>query len=146
MNYRDKTAKFVIKKNKKGEFYFNLVAENGEIVATSEGYKTRQGAYNGINAVRRCAVARVVEDTVGVEELKPKENPKPKKGKKPKKAKAPEEPKERKAKEPTQTLKDLLKLNRTELDNIATPLGLDAKSFDNKTKIAHAILQKRAEA
>ena len=29
-------AKFVIKKGSGGQFHFNLVAENGEIVATSE--------------------------------------------------------------------------------------------------------------
>ncbi len=34
------------------EWYWNLRARNGEIIAQSEGYKTRQGALKGIRSVR----------------------------------------------------------------------------------------------
>jgi uncharacterized protein YegP (UPF0339 family) len=38
-----------------GEFYFNLVAENGEVIGKSETYKTKQGRDNGIEAVKGTA-------------------------------------------------------------------------------------------
>ena len=133
MNYRDKTAKFVVKKNKAGEFYFNLVAENGEVVATSEGYETRQGAYNGINAVRRCAVARKVVD----ESVQPEPE---------KKAEDIEVTEPEKVTGEIPTLEDLLKLKRGELDEKAGELGLDGSSYGNKTEVATAIIQTLEEA
>ena len=57
-------AKFVLKKGSTGRFRFNLVASNGEIVATSEAYESKSGAKNGIEAVRRAAAtAEVVDET-----------------------------------------------------------------------------------
>jgi uncharacterized protein YegP (UPF0339 family) len=57
-------AKFVLKKGSTGKFRFNLVAANGEIVATSESYESKSGAKNGIEAVRRAAAtAEVVDET-----------------------------------------------------------------------------------
>ncbi len=41
-------GKFVISKDKKGEFRFVLKAGNGEIIAMSEGYASKSGAQNGI--------------------------------------------------------------------------------------------------
>lgn len=41
----------VFKSDKNGEFYFNLTAKNGEVILTSEGYKTKDGALNGITSV-----------------------------------------------------------------------------------------------
>jgi uncharacterized protein YegP (UPF0339 family) len=35
--------KFVVKKASNGEFRFNLVASNGQVVATSESYKRKTG-------------------------------------------------------------------------------------------------------
>ncbi len=46
-------AKYEIKRSKNKAFHFNLKAPNGEIVLTSETYKTRGGAKNGIASVRR---------------------------------------------------------------------------------------------
>jgi uncharacterized protein YegP (UPF0339 family) len=43
---------FVIQKNKKGEYYFNLKAGNNEDILTSEGYKAKAGAENGIQSVK----------------------------------------------------------------------------------------------
>ena len=58
------SAKFVIKKDKRGEFRFNLKAGNGEIIATSEGYTTKAGCKNGIESVKKNAPkAEVVDET-----------------------------------------------------------------------------------
>ena len=45
-------GKFRLFKGSNGQFYFNLMAPNGEIIGHSEGYITRQGALNGVDAVR----------------------------------------------------------------------------------------------
>ena len=55
-------AKFVIKKGTSGEFHFNLVAANGETVATSERYTTKEAAIKGTDSVKRAAAAAVVDD------------------------------------------------------------------------------------
>ena len=55
-------AKFVVKKGSTGKFHFNLVATNGEIVATSESYTTKDAAIKGTDAVRRAAAAAVLDD------------------------------------------------------------------------------------
>ncbi len=44
--------KYKIHRSKKdNNFYFSLIAKNGEIILTSEGYLARDGAINGINSV-----------------------------------------------------------------------------------------------
>lgn len=45
-------GKVIIKKSKDGLVYFNIVAENGQVLATSETYKSKQGLQNGIKAVK----------------------------------------------------------------------------------------------
>jgi uncharacterized protein len=45
-------GKFTLKKARNGEIYFNLLAGNGEIILTSETYKAKAGAKNGIESVR----------------------------------------------------------------------------------------------
>ncbi len=45
-------GKFEIKATKNGQFMFNLKASNGEIILTSEMYKTMKGLKNGIKSVR----------------------------------------------------------------------------------------------
>lgn len=47
--------KFEIYKDKAGEFRFRLKARNGEIIATGEGYKSKDGCKNGIDSIRRNA-------------------------------------------------------------------------------------------
>ncbi len=44
---------FKIRKAKDGQFFFNLHAENGEKVLTSEMYKAKQSALNGIESVKK---------------------------------------------------------------------------------------------
>ncbi len=48
-------GKFIIKKRSNGEFQFNLKADNGEIILTSEGYTTKASCQNGIASVRKNA-------------------------------------------------------------------------------------------
>ena len=58
-------GKFVITKDKRGEFRFVLKAGNGEVIASSEGYKTKASANNGIESVRKNAPeAAVVDETL----------------------------------------------------------------------------------
>ena len=44
------------------QYYFNLVAANGEIIGTSEMYTTEQARDNGIEAVKRVAPGSNTED------------------------------------------------------------------------------------
>jgi uncharacterized protein YegP (UPF0339 family) len=44
-------AKFEIKKSRDGKFQFNLVASNGEIILSSQRYKSKGSAKKGIEAV-----------------------------------------------------------------------------------------------
>ena len=56
------SAKFELFKGKNGEYYFRLKAPNGEVIADSEGYRSKAGARNGIDAVKKYAAsAEVVE-------------------------------------------------------------------------------------
>ena len=55
-------AKFVVKKGTTGKFRFNLVATNGQVIATSEAYETRAKALAGIESVRKNAANAVLVD------------------------------------------------------------------------------------
>ena len=55
--------KFEMYEDKGGEFRFRLKARNGEIIATSEGYKTKASCENGIDSVKNNAPeAEIVEE------------------------------------------------------------------------------------
>lgn len=45
-------GKFVISKRINGDFQFNLKANNGEVILTSEGYSTKANCKNGIESVQ----------------------------------------------------------------------------------------------
>ncbi len=45
-------GKFVIKTQKDGQFYFNLLAGNGQSILKSEAYTTKPACLNGINSVK----------------------------------------------------------------------------------------------
>ena len=54
--------KFEWFKDKAEKFRFRLVAPNGEIIATSEAYSSKDGCVNGIESVKKNApIAKVVE-------------------------------------------------------------------------------------
>ena len=46
-------GKYVVKKAKNGQFFFNLKAGNGETILTSEMYKRKASAMNGIASVQK---------------------------------------------------------------------------------------------
>lgn len=46
-------GKFVVFKGKDGQDYFRLKAGNGEVILSSQGYKTRKSCLNGIESVRK---------------------------------------------------------------------------------------------
>lgn len=50
-----KNPKFQMFIDRAGEFRFNLTARNGEIIAVSEGYKTKASCDNGIESVKENA-------------------------------------------------------------------------------------------
>ncbi|WP_299223152.1 YegP family protein [uncultured Psychroserpens sp.] len=45
-------GKFEIKKDKSGQFRFNLKAGNGQVILSSEAYKAKASCENGIASVR----------------------------------------------------------------------------------------------
>jgi uncharacterized protein YegP (UPF0339 family) len=55
-------AKFVLKKGSTGKFHFNLVAPNGQVIATSESYESKAAAQNGIESVKKNAGAAQIDD------------------------------------------------------------------------------------
>lgn len=46
-------GKFVITTRGNGELQFNLKADNGQVILTSEGYKSRAACENGIESVKQ---------------------------------------------------------------------------------------------
>jgi len=50
-----KHPKFEMYTDKAGEFRFRLKARNGEVIATSEGYKSKASCENGIASVKKNA-------------------------------------------------------------------------------------------
>ena len=57
-------AKFIIKSSKDGQFYFNLYATNGRVIATSETYTTLQNCKKGVASVKNNALSHVEDTTV----------------------------------------------------------------------------------
>ena len=58
-----KHPKFEIYEDKSGELRFRLKAKNGEIIASSEGYKSMKSCLNGIESVKKNAVdSQTVEE------------------------------------------------------------------------------------
>lgn len=55
-------AKFVLMKGSTGKFHFNLVATNGQVIATSESYESRAAALSGIDSVKKNAPVAEVDD------------------------------------------------------------------------------------
>lgn len=56
--------KFEIRDSAGSQYHFVLIAENGEIVATSENYVTHSGCERGIDSVKRLAAdADIIDAT-----------------------------------------------------------------------------------
>ncbi len=56
--------KFVIKQSKDNQYYFVLVAPNGEVIATSEMYTTKAACEHGIEAVKKYATTAQIEEQI----------------------------------------------------------------------------------
>lgn len=61
-------GKFEVFKDKSGDFRFRMVATNGEIIAQSQGYKSKEGAMDGIKSVVANAGNATTEDLTVVKE------------------------------------------------------------------------------
>lgn len=58
-----KHPKFEMYQDKAGEYRFRLKAKNGEVIAVSEGYKSKDSCENGIESVKKNAPdAEIVEE------------------------------------------------------------------------------------
>lgn len=55
-------GKFVVKKGSSGKFRFNLVASNGQVIATSEAYESKASAIKGVESVKRNAPTAEIDD------------------------------------------------------------------------------------
>ncbi len=58
-------GKFVLKKGDSGKYHFNLVAGNGQVIATSQTYERKHSALEGIESVRTNAPDASVADETG---------------------------------------------------------------------------------
>ena len=67
-------GKYAVRESK-SKFYFNLKADNGEIILTSEGYNREASCLQGVESVRVNAPVAAVEDQT-VEGFKKETNPK----------------------------------------------------------------------
>jgi len=58
-------AKFEIYKDKKGNFRFRLLAANNQVIATGEGYSSKESCKKGIASIKKNApIADIVDTTV----------------------------------------------------------------------------------
>jgi len=58
-------GKFVLKKGSTGKFHFNLHAANGQVIATSQHYDSRESALHGIESVKTNAPGAETDDRSG---------------------------------------------------------------------------------
>jgi uncharacterized protein YegP (UPF0339 family) len=54
--------KFVMKKTSNNQFRFNLVASNGQVVATSETYTRKASALDTIESMRKNVASATIDD------------------------------------------------------------------------------------
>ena len=55
-------GKFVVKETKSG-FRFNLVASNGQVIASSEAYSSKASCLNGVESTRKNCAVHVEDQT-----------------------------------------------------------------------------------
>lgn len=48
-------GKFIVSKRKDGEFHFSLKASNGQIILSSQGYKSKPSCMKGVESVQKNA-------------------------------------------------------------------------------------------
>jgi len=55
-------SRFELKKSKNDKFVFNLLADNGKVILTSELYDSKSSALNGIESIKKNAADAPIED------------------------------------------------------------------------------------
>lgn len=55
-------GKYELKNSSNGKYHFSLKAANGQIVATSQMYESKESALNGIESVRTNAPDATLDD------------------------------------------------------------------------------------
>jgi len=55
-------GKFELYKDARGEFRWRLIAPNGQVIASGEGYKSKDSAKDGIASVKKNAPKAKIED------------------------------------------------------------------------------------
>jgi DNA-binding protein Alba len=63
--------KYQIFKDSTGEFRFHLKASNGEVIAQSEGYLTKEGCLDGIEVVKKSCNGEIEDQTVVIKPSEP---------------------------------------------------------------------------
>ena len=58
-------GKFGLTKGSSGTYHFNLVASNGQVIATRESYERKASALNGIESVKKNAPDAEIDDQTG---------------------------------------------------------------------------------
>ncbi len=58
-------GRFQLKKGSSGKYHFNLLASNGQVIATSESYESKRSALNGIESVKANASGAPTDDQTG---------------------------------------------------------------------------------
>ena len=59
-----KNPKFEVYKDTADQFRFRLKASNGQIIAESEGYETKEACLDGVGVIRKSCVAEIEDQTV----------------------------------------------------------------------------------
>ncbi len=54
--------RFVKKKTSSGKFRFNVTSSNGQVVGTSQSYKSESGCSNGMKSVAECSPGASTDD------------------------------------------------------------------------------------
>ena len=55
-------GKFEIYKDKRDEYRWRLLADNNQVIATGEGYSSKDGCKNGIESVKKNAPEAEIDD------------------------------------------------------------------------------------
>jgi uncharacterized protein YegP (UPF0339 family) len=56
------SGKFVLEKGSSGKYHFNLLAGNGQVIATCQHYDSRESALHGIESVKTNAPSAETDD------------------------------------------------------------------------------------
>ncbi len=58
-------SRFELNQDRAGEYRFKLIAKNGQTIAVSQGYNSKESALKGIDSVKNNAADAPVDDVTG---------------------------------------------------------------------------------